>query len=109
MAVVIKQKESSMEDMIYYFTTTAVLQNPSGVLRSSPPSTTHVDSKNCSVLNNIYSICLRTMIMKEAVVLSLWCSQPTGAGGGYTSCARSDEKSIATKDRSPELQSGVHC
>lgn len=46
--------------------------------------------------------------MKEAVALSLRCRWPTGAGGGYVTCARSDEKSMASEHRSPELQSGAH-
>lgn len=108
-AVGTQWKESSMEDTIHYFTTTAVPRNPRGVLSASPPSTTHTGIKNHSVLNNPHAVCLRRRTTNEAAVLSLRCRQPTGAGGGYTPCARSDEKSIATKDRSPELWSGAHC
>lgn len=95
--MVIKWEESSVQDIIHYFTTTIVPESPSGVLSSRPLSTTHAYSKTPSALNNIYSIRLRTKTMKEAVALSLRCRWPTGAGGGYAPCARSDEKSMASK------------
>lgn len=107
--MVIKWEESNLQDISHYCITAIVPKNPSGVLSSRPLSTTHMDSKTPSALNNIYSIHLRTKTMKEAVALSLWCRWPTGAGGGYAPCARSDEKSMASEHRSPELQSGAHC
>lgn len=108
MAKVIKWEESSMQDIIHYFITTIVPKNPSGVLSSRLLSTTHTYSKPLSALNNIYSIHLKTKTMKQAAVLSLRCRWPSRAGGGYVPFARSDEKSMASEHRSPELQSGAH-
>lgn len=107
--MVIKQEESSMKDsIIHRFTTTIVAKSPGGLLNSYLLSTTDMCSTTPPALSNMYSIQPRTKPMKEPAALSLQSRWPSGAGGGYMPCARSAEKSMFSKHRSPELQSGAH-